>query len=181
MTGDAKREDNNLADQSGDQRERVFQRIDRLYSYDEQFRNANPDLSLQLAARQPGLRLPQILETFVEGYADRPALGWRARSLTTDPATGRNRAQLLSQFDTITYRDLWANVRAIATAWRRDEANPVAPGDFVATVGFASPEYLTLDLVCGYLGLVAVPLQHNATASRLQPIVAEVEPRVIAA
>jgi fatty acid CoA ligase FadD9 len=48
-------------------------------------------------------------------------------------------------------------------------------------VGFASAEYLTLDLVCGYLGPVAVPLQHNAAASRLQPIVAEVEPRVLAA
>ena len=57
----------------------------------------------------------------------------------------------------------------------------MAPGDFVATVGFASPEYLTVDLVCGYLGLVAVPLQHNAAASRLQPIIAEVEPRVLAA
>lgn len=57
----------------------------------------------------------------------------------------------------------------------------MAPGDFVATVGFASADYLTLDLVCGYLGLVAVPLQHNAAASRLRPIIAEVEPRVLAA
>jgi fatty acid CoA ligase FadD9 len=181
MTGDAKRESKTLADQSGDRRERVAQRIDQLYSDDQQFRNAKPDLTLQEAARQPGLRLPQILEMFVEGYANRPALGWRARSLTTDPATGRTTAQLLPRFDTISYRDLWANVRAVAAAWRHDEANPVTPGDFVATVGFASPEYLTLDMVCGYLGLVAVPLQHNATASRLQPIIAEVEPRVIAA
>ena len=56
----------------------------------------------------------------------------------------------------------------------------MTPGDIVATVGFASAEYLTLDLVCGYLGLVAVPLQHNATASRLQPIIAETEPQVLA-
>ena len=76
MTGDAKREDNNLADQSGDQRERVFQRIDRLYSYDEQFRNANPDLSLQVAARQPGLRLPQILEMFARIRRERRTYVW---------------------------------------------------------------------------------------------------------
>jgi fatty acid CoA ligase FadD9 len=158
----------------------VAQRIRELDADDEQFRSAKPDLSLQAAARQPGLRLPQILQMFAEGYADRPGLGWRARQLTTDPATGRTTAQLLPRFDSITYRDLWANVRAVATAWRRDEVNPVAPGDFVATVGFASPEYLTLDLVCGYLGLVAVPLQHNAAASRLQPIIAEVAPRVLA-
>jgi fatty acid CoA ligase FadD9 len=148
---------------------------------DEEFRTTKPDSALQHAARQPGLRLPQILENFAEGYADRPALGWRARSLHTDPATRRASAQLLPRFDTMTYRELWANVRAIASAWRHDVTNPVAPGDFVATVGFASAEYLTIDLVCAYLGLVAVPLQHNTTAARLKPIVEEVEPSVLAA
>jgi len=170
-----------MTDLSGTQRERVVERAQQLNTDDAQFRAARPDAAIRQAARQPGLRLPQVMETLVAGYADRPALGWRARSLTTDPATGRTTAQLLPHFDTITYRDLWANVRAIATAWRHDATDPVAPGDFVATVGFASPEYLTVDLVCGYLGLVAVPLQHNAAASRLQPIVEEVEPRVLAA
>jgi fatty acid CoA ligase FadD9 len=121
MTGDAKR-DITL-------REPLSQRTERLYADDEQFRPAKPNLSLQKAARQPGLRLPQILELFVEAYADRPALGWRARSLTTDPATGRTTAQLLPRFETISYRDLLANVRAVASAWRHDEANPTAPGD----------------------------------------------------
>ena len=181
MTGDTKRESGTPAGPGGAARHRVARRIRQLDADDEQFRNAKPDLSLQQAARRPDLRLPQILEMFVEGYADRPALGWRARSLITDPASGRTTAQLLPRFDTITYRELWANVRAIASAWRHDAANPVTPGDFVATVGFASPEYLTLDLVSGYLGLVAVPLQHNVAASRLQPIIAEVEPRVLAA
>ena len=180
MTGDAKRENGTLPSPDTTPREQVAQRIRQLFADDEQFRNAKPDLSLQTAARQPGLRLPRILEMFVEAYADRPALGWRARSSTTDPTTGRTTTRLLPQFDTISYRDLWDNVRAVATAWRHDEANPVVPGDFVATLGFSSPQYLTFDLVSGYLGLVAVPLQHNAAASRLQPIVAEVEPRILA-
>jgi fatty acid CoA ligase FadD9 len=180
MPGDARLENDTLPSLGATPRERLAQRIRQLFAEDEQFRNAKPDLSLQTAARQPGLRLPQILETFVKGYADRPALGWRARSLTIDPATGRTTTQLLPRFDTISYRDLWDNVRAIATAWRRDEVNPVAPGDFVATLGFSSPEYLTVDLVSGYLGLVTVPLQHNAAPSRLQPIIAEVEPRILA-
>lgn len=167
-------------DLSGTQAERLARRSQQMGADDVQFRAARPDAAIRTAARRPDLRLPQVLETLVEGYADRPALGWRARSLTTDPTTGRTTTELLPRFDTITYRDLWANVRAIATAWRRDTAHPVAPGDFVATVGFASAEYLTVDLVCGYLGLVAVPLQHNAAASRLQPIIAEVEPRIIA-
>ncbi|ORA19103.1 oxidoreductase [Mycobacterium arosiense ATCC BAA-1401 = DSM 45069] len=148
---------------------------------DEQFRTTKPEPALQSAARETGLRLPQILEIFAQGYAERPALGWRARSLTTDPDTGRTATQLLPRFDTMTYRELWADVRAIAAAWRHAPTNPVAPGDFVATVGFASAEYLTIDLACGYLGLVAVPLQHNTTAARLKPIVDEAEPSVLAA
>jgi fatty acid CoA ligase FadD9 len=175
MAGDA----TNQKRTTSSARQQVAERIRRLHD-DEQFRNATPDLGLKQAARDPNLRLPQILETFVEGYADRPALGSRARQLTTDPATGRTVAKLLPRFDTITYRELWANVRAVATALRHAESNPVAPGDFVATLGFASPEYLTVDLVTGYLGLVAVPLQHNAAPSRLQPIIDEVQPRVIA-
>lgn len=178
MTGDAKR---TKVSSRGPAHAQVADRIRALAATDEQFRNAQPDLSLQQAARQPGLRLPQILELFVEGYADRPAVGWRARTLSTDPATGRTTTRLLPRFDTMTYRELWADVRAIAAAWRHDAANPVSPGDFVATVGFASAEYLTLDLVCGYLGLVAVPLQHNTTPSRLRPIVDEVEPSILAA
>ncbi|MGD1239796.1 carboxylic acid reductase [Mycobacterium seoulense] len=181
MTGDAGHEESTGADPGSPARERVAGRISRLDVEDEQFRNTKPDPSLQRAARGPGLRLTEILQTYIDGYADRPALGWRARSLVTDPENGRSTTQLLPRFETISYRDLWAGVGAIAAAWRHDDTDPVGPGDFVATVGFASAEYLTLDLVCGYLGLVAVPLQHNAAASRLQPIVAEVEPRVLAA
>jgi fatty acid CoA ligase FadD9 len=43
-----------------------------------------------------------------------------------------------------------------------------------------SADYLIVDLACAYLGLVSVPLQHNAPVSRLAPIIAEVEPRVLA-
>lgn len=181
MTDDAKRAKVSFTGPISAARQQVAKRIRDLDAHDEEFRTTKPDSALQHAARQPGLRLPQILENFAEGYADRPALGWRARSLHTDPATRRASAQLLPRFDTMTYRELWANVRAIASAWRHDVTNPVAPGDFVATVGFASAEYLTIDLVCAYLGLVAVPLQHNTTAARLKPIVEEVEPSVLAA
>ena len=168
MTTAAKHKNGTVAGPGTTARERVAERILRLEATDEQFRNAKPDLSLQAAARQPGLRLPQILEMFAEGYADRPALGWRARELMTDAATGRTTTRLLPQFETISYREVWARVSAIATrVAARRRRHPVNPGDFVATVGFASAEYLIVDLVCGYLGLVTVPLQHNAPASRL--------------
>ncbi|HTZ14435.1 MAG TPA: carboxylic acid reductase [Mycobacterium sp.] len=176
MTRDARHENSNSPPPGAD----LEKRIAELSANDDQIRAAIPKPDVVEAARQPGLRLPHVLETYAEGYADRPALGWRARTLTTDPATGRTTSRLLPRFETITYRDLWANVRAAAAAWRHDPEYPVTPGDFVATVGFASPDYLTIDLVCGYLGLVAVPLQHNAPVSRLRPIIEEVEPRVLA-
>src|SRR5262249_35166895 len=121
----------------------------------------------------------ELLRIFVDSYADRPAVGTRATSAVRDPQTGRSERRLLPAFDTITYRQLWSNVMAIAAAWTADAA-PVHPGDLVATIGFASADYLTVDLVCNYLGLVAVPLQHNSPASRLRPIFAETEPAVLA-
>jgi fatty acid CoA ligase FadD9 len=160
--------------------ERLARRVADLYAGDPQFAAAKPDPAVIEAARGPGVRLAEVLQTFVDGYADRPALGLRARELVTDSALGRTSARLLPRFETISYRDLWARVSAIASAWRQDPLEPVTPGDFVATVGFASTDYLTVDLVCAYLGLVSVPLQHNAPISQLSPIIAEVEPRVLA-
>ena len=114
------------------------------------------------------------------GYGDRPALGQRATELVTDPGSGRTVTRLLPRFDTVSYRDVWSRVRAIAASWRRGTSRPIRPGEAVVTIGFASVDYLTLELACNYLGLVAVPLQHNAPVSRLAPIFAEVEPRVLA-
>ena len=162
------------------QEDRLARRVAELYASDPQFRGAEPIPAVIEAASRPALRLAPLLQTLVEGYADRPALGQRARELVTDPATGRTSARLLPRFETVSYRDLWARVAAIAGAWRHDPVHPLSPGDFVATVGFASPEYLIVDLVCAYLGLVSVPLQHNAPVSRMKPIIAEVEPRVLA-
>jgi fatty acid CoA ligase FadD9 len=168
------------ADHSDTRDDRVARRTDQLYATDPQFRDARPIPEIIEAARRPGLRLNEVLQTLIEGYAERPALGHRVRELVTDPATGRMSARLLPQFETISYRDLWARVRAVAAVWRRDPTDPLQPGDFVATIGFSSPDYLTVDLVCSYLGLVSVPLQHNAPVSQLSPIIAEVEPRVVA-
>lgn len=107
---------------------RLARHLDQLHARHPQFRNAMPSADVVEAARRPGLRLTQVLKTFVQGYADRPALEWRARELTSDPANCRRSSRLLPCFETITYRDLWANVPAIAAAWRRDPADLVAPG-----------------------------------------------------
>ena len=180
MTSDVTHEIAGLGDLPEGRKERLARRIADLYVNDSQFRAAQPDAAVIEAARRPGLRLAQILQTLADGYKDRPALGERAREFVVDPATGRSSARLLPRFKTVTYRDVWERVRAIATAWRNDPVHPVNPGDSVAIVGFASAEYLIVDLACNYLGLVSVPLQHNAPVSRLAPIIAEVEARVLA-
>ncbi len=179
MTSDVSQQVDDLNDFEEGRAQRLDRRIADLYATDRQFRAAKPNPAVVEAARRPGLRLGQILQTLTEGYADRPALGERAREYITDPVTGHASARLLRRFDTVSYRDVWAQVRAIATAWHNDPDAPARPGDFVATIGFASADYLIIDMVCAYLGLVSVPLQHNAPVSRLQPIIAEVEPRIV--
>lgn len=155
-------------------------RIADLYATDEQFRDAQPKPEVIEAAANPDLRLIEVLQTLVDGYGDRPALGQRSRELTTDSSTGRTSARLLPRFETVSYRELWNRVGALATALHHDPVAPVHAGDFVATIGFASPDYFTVDLACAYLGLVSVPLQHNAPVSQLGPIIAETEPKVLA-
>jgi fatty acid CoA ligase FadD9 len=168
-----------LAEMGDDRDERLARRVAELFDNDPQFRAAAPLPEVIEAACTPGLRLTEVFETIIEGYADRPALGQRARALVTD-ADGRTSVQLQPRFETISYREVWDRVRAIASAWRHDPENPVTAGDVVATVGFSSADYLVVDLVCAYLGLVTVPLQHNAPVSRLRPIIEECEPKIVA-
>ena len=153
--------------------ERLARRIADLYATDQQFADARPSEAVAAAIEQPGLRLPQIVQTVIDGYADRPALGQRAVEFVTDPTTGRTSAELLPRFDTITYRELCERVSAVAAALTQ---YPVQPGDRVAMLGFTSVDYTTIDMALLRLGAVSVPLQTSAPVAQLRPIVAETEP-----
>jgi fatty acid CoA ligase FadD9 len=157
--------------------ERLERRIANLYATDPQFAAARPSETVSAAVEQPGLRLPQIVRNAMEGYTPRPALGQRAVELVTDPRTGRTSAELLPRFETITYGQLWARVRALASAWTN---GAVRPGDRVCVLGFTSVDYTTVDLAMVEIGAVAVPLQTGAPVAALRSIVAETEPVVIA-
>ncbi|GAB5900951.1 carboxylic acid reductase [Mycolicibacterium mageritense] len=158
--------------------ERLARRITELSATDPQFAAAIPDEAVTAAVDEPGLPLPQIVQTVLQGYSDRPALGERAVEFVADPATGRTMARLLPRFDTITYGQLWDRVRATAAAWH--EAG-VTAGDRVAILGFTSADYTALDTALGQLGAVSVPLQTSSSPAALAPIVVETQPRVIAA
>jgi len=162
---------------STDSREaRLERRIADLYASDEQFAAAKPDEAVSAAAVQPGLRLPDVVRTVMEGYAERPALGQRAVEYVTD-GTGRTTAQLLPRFDTVSYGRLWERVQAFGAALRND---PIRPGDRVAILGFTSVDYTVIDIALTQLGAVSVPLQTSAPHAQLQPIIAETEPVLIA-
>jgi len=159
---------------------RIVRRTADLYANDSQFRDAEPLAAVGAAVRRPGMRLAQIVATAMEGYADRPALGRRAHELTTDVVTGRTSLRLLPRFETISYRELWARVRAVAGAWHHDREHPLRAGDFVCVMGFTSSDYTTIDLACIHLGAVAVPLQTGAPVSQLKAIITETQPRILA-
>src|SRR5271168_5040559 len=156
----------------------VARRIEDLSANDPQFAAAKPSPTVTAAVALPGLRLPQIVQTALEGYADRPALGQRAVEFVKDPKTGRTALEVLPHFETITYRELSDRVGALARALTNDS---VQAGERVCELGFTSVDYTTIDLALGQIGAVAVPLQTGAAIAQLQPIVSETEPSVIAA
>ena len=108
MTIDEHQDTEDQAAAADTREERLARRVADLYAGDPQFAAAKPDAAVIEAARDPGVRLAEVLQTFVDGYADRPALGQRAREFVTNSAMGRTSARLLPRFETISYRDLWA-------------------------------------------------------------------------
>lgn len=77
------------------QEKQLARRVDDLTANDPQFAAAKPDPAVAAALAQPGLRLPQIIQTALDGYAERPALGQRVAEFTKDPKTGRTSMELL--------------------------------------------------------------------------------------
>lgn len=161
--------------------QRIAERVEQLYANDPQFRAAAALPEVTDAAHRPGLRLAEVVDTYLSGYADRPALGQRACEVVRDPSTGRAATTLLSGFETITYRELGDRVAALAAAWQSGLPGGFSPGDFVGVLGFTSIDYVVHYLACIRLGAVFVPLQTSSTAAQLGPIVAETAPRVLAA
>jgi fatty acid CoA ligase FadD9 len=156
---------------------RIARRVEDLTANDPQFAAARPEQAITDAVEQPGMPLRQIIQTVLQGYADRPALGQRVVDYVTDPATGRTRTELVSRYETITYGELSERVEALGRAWSHES---VHAGDRVCVLGFNSVDYATIDIALNQISAVSVPLQTSASLTQLQPIVAETEPSLIA-
>ena len=156
------------------------ERLAQLKAQDAQFIAAMPLASVIEAKQRPGMRLAEVIRVVMEGYADRPAIGMRARELVTDAGSGRRVSRLLDRFETVSFAWLWARIGAVAADWHGDAAAPLRPGAFVAVLGFASADYATMALAAVRLGAVNVPLQATAPARQHADILAETEPTVLA-
>ena len=158
----------------------VTVRTQELMRSDAQFRAAASLPQINEAKQRAELGLAQIAALVMDAYADRPALGVRAMDQVTDSATGRTRRRLLDHYETISYRELWARARALATLWHHDEARPLRANDLMCIVAFAGMDFATVDLAAIHNGAVFVPMQTNAPMSHLLGIIKEVEPRWLA-
>lgn len=168
-----------VTNETNPQQEQLSRRIESLRESDPQFRAAQPDPAVAEQVLRPGLHLSEAIAALMTGYAERPALGERARELVIDQ-DGRTTLRLLPRFDTTTYGELWSRTTSVAAAWHHDATHPVKAGDLVATLGFTSIDYTVLDLAIMILGGVAVPLQTSAPASQWTTILAEAEPNTLA-
>ena len=154
---------------------RFQRRFEKISTSDAQFFAAQPDPATSEALNRPDVHLTDAIRTVMEAYADRPALGQRAVEVVTD-AAGRTVAELQPQFETLTYREVWRRVRALAAALAD---NPVRPGDRVATLGFTSADYAIVDMALSLVGAVVVSLQTSAPVQQLHPVLVETEPVAI--
>ncbi|MFI6867019.1 carboxylic acid reductase [Nocardia sp. NPDC050406] len=140
---------------------------------DGQVRAALVDDGVKAASGRAGLRLAEIVDVVMRGYAERPAVAWRRVEV------GAGGARLLPEFETLSYGEVWGRAGAVAAEWGGG-ADPVRVGDFVCTLGFSSPDYAVLDLASIRAGAVMVPLQSSAAVAQWVSIIGETRPRVFA-
>ena len=159
---------------------RSARRVLELAADDPQLQKLMPDESVIAEIVRKDQTLAGIVEAMLDGYADRPALGERVYDVVKGES-GRHVRSLRPEFQTVTYREIARRARAIATVWQQDEGRRVAPGQTVCFFGFASTDFVVLDLACVLAQGMAVPLQTSLAGQDLAGIVADVEPVVIAA
>ena len=160
--------------------EQSANRLADLLASDPQLSETLSDPAINEAKTCPDLGLAQIMAICMEGYANRPALAQRTAELIVDPATGRTARKLLQRFDAITYRELWARVRALATVWQRDTARALGANDLICILGSSGIDFATIDLAGIHNGAVCVPMQVNAAFQQLLAMFNEVAPNWLA-
>jgi len=138
-------------------------RLIELGKNDSQIGALYPVKSIREKALEEGLSLAQIIDVFLDGYGERPALGERSYEVVREEKTDKKVRQYLPDFTTISYGALNQRVKALSMAWRTHAHCTVKRGEFVMIMGFADP------------------IQSSTSGADLAEIVANIEPVVIAA
>ena len=162
-------------------KKRYALRLIELSKKDPQIGALYPDKTLVEKARAKDLSLGQIIDVFLEGYKERPALGERAYEVVTEPATNKTTRNYLPTYTTTSYEALNKRIKAVSMAWRTHPHCRVEPGDFVMIMGFGDIDFFTVDTACTYTNAIPVPVQSSTSGADLGEIVDNIEPRVIAA
>ncbi|KAH0843704.1 AMP-binding protein [Fonsecaea pedrosoi] len=120
-------------------------------------------------------RVAQILQR----GGDAPALAERDREVVGDPETGETSLKLFPSFRTLSFKDVWQQVRDVAYDLYYDADAPLRPRVPIAFLGFCGIDYSVLEFAGHLLGAVIAPLQIDAPLSTLDPLIAELEPLII--
>lgn len=138
-----------------------------------------PNLSVWDAAATEGLSQDKVIAAFLDGYRERPALGQRAYDVSTN-YLGKKVRQYLPIFETVTYRALHDNIKALAMAWRIHPHCQVHRGEFVCIMGFADVDFAVIDIACSYAKAITVPLTSSTAGADLGEIFTNIEPVILA-
>ena len=159
--------------------ERLERRIEDLSANDPQFAAARPSPAVTAALEQPGLRLPQIVQTVLDGYADRPALGQRAVEFVKDRRPDAPRPSCCPA-STPSPTASWATASARSPRALADDAGAGRRPRLRARLHQRRLRHRRHGAGADS-ARCRVPLQTSAPVTQLQPIVVETEPSVIAA
>lgn len=148
------------------------QRLQQVVGSDPEVRASMPLPEVGAVVREPGRPLASTVETLMLAYADRPAVGEHPSPYAVGAADPES-------FVVLTYAELWARARAVATVWQQADHGPRA-GNLLCSVGVASTAYATIELACIAAGVVSVPLTPTGSRAERTALFAETRPSIVA-
>jgi fatty acid CoA ligase FadD9 len=160
---------------------RYARRVLDMAKNDPELQALMPDRAVLARVAGRGQLYEQTIDHALAGYADRPALGERDVEPVVDPIDGRRVRGYLPSFHTVSYRELRRRSQALAEVWRRHPVHRLEKDEFVAIFGFASIDFVTVDIAVAFARATDVPLQTTLAGHDLEGIIRDAAPVVIAA
>ncbi|MGE3324951.1 MAG: carboxylic acid reductase [Acidimicrobiia bacterium] len=160
---------------------RYARRVLDMAKTDPELQALMPDAEVLASVTARGQLFEQTIDAALAGYDERPALGERDVEVTIDASTGRAVRSYPRSFHTVTYGELRRRARALAELWRRHPIHRVDKDEFVAILGFAGIDYVTVGIAVAFARATEVPLQTTLAGHDLEGIIVDTAPVAIAA